>query len=555
MNELIKKYIDKIQNYNLELTTVTPIAVRTEEVFSPLVDYHIDGGKLYYIDTQRLANDIADKGWIEDYEAMVLEYSTQGEENGTVTQPKRKNHFIDEFLKNRSADIKTYLLNEKSVSCTLEKDDEWIQLRPTIKINDQPYIPASSIKGAIRTALIYSWLTENKNGTAALKDFIEKAKNDAVNKVKKINNLKHKRWILEKDKSEEEKKQPSPEIEKINEDIWEARNNGKQQIISVLNEFEEKISAIIFGINEGVSYNSASRFKLSDTLPLSLDNLFVGKLSKKYREDDKLAKKKKKEFTPSLQEFINKGISTQFNISIPQFELDWKNVDKNGYFAQKLWSNKGLKDIFIVMNKFSSDYLEYEIAKLRGFKESGEGKFFMKSGLSSLLQQFEEIKTSAKEIKFNESIICLGFGKSFFANTVALALRTTFHDEFRNIMDLLTKGMHPRIKEFPFSYYCISLDKIDYPLGWVKITDTNEILYQDDLEKSYTEAELKSGNQIEGVIVKLDKPHVKVKILVDGIEKEYNVQGKKNYEKSNPPLSVNQKCIFYYNSGNYNFNK
>ncbi len=92
------------------------------------------------------------------------------------------------------------------------------------------------------------------------------------------------------------------------------------------------------------------------------------------------------------------------------------------------------------------------------------------------------------------------------------------------------------------------------PLGLVKIID-NINDYPSNL-LSYTEEECYSGNPIKAKLLKKEKPHAKMLIIMEGKEKKVNVAGIKTFERDNSTqLIENQIYEIYYNSGIFNFNK
>ena len=112
MKELINKYIGGVQKHRLKIETLTPVAIRNGEILSPLTDYHIEGNRLYLLDTDKLMADIDQNNWLDDFESKVLEYSSNHSKR-TKTNAKKKNRFIADFLKEKGASIKSYLKEEK----------------------------------------------------------------------------------------------------------------------------------------------------------------------------------------------------------------------------------------------------------------------------------------------------------------------------------------------------------------------------------------------------------------------------------------------------------
>ncbi len=121
MNELINKYIGSVQKFRIQLETLTPVAVRSGEVLSPLTDYHIEGNKLYLIDTDKLMADINQNNCLDDFERKVLKYSGN-HSGGTETGAKKKKNFIANFLKEfYNSEISSEKLKSDIVKITIER--------------------------------------------------------------------------------------------------------------------------------------------------------------------------------------------------------------------------------------------------------------------------------------------------------------------------------------------------------------------------------------------------------------------------------------------------
>lgn len=559
MKDLINKYIGGIQKFQLRLEALTPVAIRSGEVLSPLTDYHIEGEKLYLLDTKKMMGDIAEKGWLDDFEARVLEYSGS-HSGGTEPNAKKKNYFVEGFLKEKDVSIKDYLNEENTRTCYIKTGQEWVQLHSTIKTNDQAYIPGSSIKGAIRTAVMYHWLTETDEGKAIFTDFINSLKEELVRRVSERQKISDKNFNAIKNNKITDKQRS---------DLKEKENSNKAWLINRFNEFENTISKQVFAESDG-KHNASSFFSVSDSLPLDNKNLTVSSLQKKYREnfETKRKREKKKKFTPSIQELINIDTQLEVSVSISSLELDKIIKDNIGY--QKGVNLSNLSELFKITKEFSLKYLDKEIGRLDGFKEEGDdkykGKSYEKSKVSELHNQLISLRNQLKLLANNETMICIGFGKSIFLNTVMMALpyhkrgddedksRPDPEDVIRNVVRIL-HPYHPANKYFPISYYTTNVKGKEYPLGWLKITNTNEAAYIEKPKNNYTEEELKSGNPLEAVFIRLGKPHSIVSICVKNEIKEFEVQGTKGFLKiDGNQLLSNNKCIVYWRNNFLNFN-
>ncbi len=520
MKELINKYIGGIQRFQLQLETLTPVAIRSGEVLSPLTDYHIEGNKLYLLDTDKLMNDIAQKNWLDDFEQKVQDYCGN-HSGGTETNAKKKNHFIADFLKEKGASIKPYLQEDKSRTSQLKTEDEWVQLHSTIKTANQAYIPGSSIKGAIRTAIMYHWLTETEEGKNKLAGFLE-TNTVAINNW--VKNIENKKFSRARAKDDPEKKS------EITRELRELENKCKSELLKSINKLEEDITNIIFGESEG-QYNASTLFKVSDSQLFDKVDLRVSSLQKKYREDEELKKKRNKEFTTSLQEFIDKGNDTTIEIAVSNLNLDWRENRENAYYADFTKDKKSLDKVFKGINRLSYDFLKFEIDRLNAFKNGEKSNTsYTKEKLASYHSVLEDLNKQLLNNKANSAITCVGFGKSVFLNTVLLAIRTLNWGTFTNVIKILHAN-HPKAKYFPISNYTTTVDSKDYPLGWVKITDTNEDAYQVEYElPNFELVSLKPGDTIQGVLTKRGTPS-KVQVSIDGVTETINASGLAKFEK------------------------
>lgn len=148
----------------LRLTTLSPLAISTGEKLSPYSDFVEDNNRLYLIDTRRVEAALADKpALLDDYVAGV----TAGMDSN------RSNFNLKTFLTNRlkltinDVSRRNYPLGNRAAGGVQQ------QLYTIMKTPlGLPYVPGSSLKGAIKTALLYDWLTKQPAGKQWLTDFL-----------------------------------------------------------------------------------------------------------------------------------------------------------------------------------------------------------------------------------------------------------------------------------------------------------------------------------------------------------------------------------------------
>lgn len=143
-----------IEKTKLKITTLTSTIIGSGAELSPYSDYIVDGNKIGFIDKHKSQTAIAaNDRWLDEY--------VQGVAMG--------------YDNNRSEfDLKSFLINNKVVHkiddiiasrCdTVISNNNKLSIKSVIKSPlQEPYFPGSSIKGALKTVLMYNWLKTNKD--------------------------------------------------------------------------------------------------------------------------------------------------------------------------------------------------------------------------------------------------------------------------------------------------------------------------------------------------------------------------------------------------------
>lgn len=136
------------------IEVLTPVNIGSGEVLSQFSDYVYEDGYVYYLDHDMLLNELLKKPNSEEMiDKFVLIVKNQAKGN-------LKDRFkLKAFLDDAGLDYKKYsALRKKAVSDEIK---EQIQLH--IKSGGLPYIPGSSLKGAIRTALISFFFKDSED--------------------------------------------------------------------------------------------------------------------------------------------------------------------------------------------------------------------------------------------------------------------------------------------------------------------------------------------------------------------------------------------------------
>ena len=159
----------------LRITTVTPVTIGSGVELSPYADYITDNEQICFIDKKKMVEKIMQKG--ESY----LDQYVYGVAN-------KMDNNRSEF------DLKSYLLNNEIVKsiddvissrCPLTGNfNNKLPVKGIVKSPlAKPYFPGSSIKGALKTVLMYNWLKTNENAEKTIKKVINDGNFDWLEKL------------------------------------------------------------------------------------------------------------------------------------------------------------------------------------------------------------------------------------------------------------------------------------------------------------------------------------------------------------------------------------
>jgi CRISPR-associated protein Csm5 len=161
------------QTYPLQLTTLTPVCIGTGNKLSPYADYVIDEQrkKIYYIDQELVKNKLAK-------EPNLIDEYVEGVANGMDNN--RSSFNLKNFLKNR-LNIDVHKEHRLQLDCEAKGSKELYTIVKNAGL--QPYVPGSSLKGAVKTALLYDWLVNEAGGKKAVESLLKNSRDENANEV------------------------------------------------------------------------------------------------------------------------------------------------------------------------------------------------------------------------------------------------------------------------------------------------------------------------------------------------------------------------------------
>ncbi|MGC9188962.1 MAG: type III-A CRISPR-associated RAMP protein Csm5, partial [Sulfurihydrogenibium sp.] len=325
-----------------------------------------------------------------------------------ISSIKRNPHYQDltNFLKQ---DIKPlYTLNVSGSLKRRGKDGnlEFKEVWEFIKVNSNPYIPGSEIKGAIRTAILYHMLKNN-----------ESLKQKLLEELKKL--------------SEDFKKALSIQDERERE---KEKKKLKSRAQKILEELENKV----FSDGSKDGKKDFMRFiSVSDTKPKNPEEAL-------YVCDIKIINTSRSFFDP--HELLKVGQKFEFRLDIL-----WDDLYRN--YIVKDFNFKSFEDIQAVCNEFANDLINHEI---EFFSKNVYGK--EKVDIKKVVDFYKGLKEKAK----NGFLLRLGKHQGFLSLTVNLIVKHSDENLFKSIYPLL---VHKGYGNNPAKSRKLTFN--DEPLGWV----------------------------------------------------------------------------------------
>lgn len=134
------------------ITTLTPVSIGDGNTLSAFADYVLEKGKIHYINQQIIRDKMGKNPELIDF---YVEGMIRGKSNTTNTFDLK--NFIFNRLKLTLQQAALYSIEAKNVS---GKKEFYTVVK---NAGQSPYIPGSTLKGAIKTTLLYDWLIDAEN--------------------------------------------------------------------------------------------------------------------------------------------------------------------------------------------------------------------------------------------------------------------------------------------------------------------------------------------------------------------------------------------------------
>ncbi len=438
----MKQPTNHILSRRIQIETLSPISIGDGEVLSPYTDF--------------IFNDNQDSIHLLDKTSIVKQIGEKEKVKGGLMK-----EYIDgiysSFNNNRSEfNLKHFLVERMEMNTTNEafrtikqyglREDRRREIKTMVKDNGQPYISGSTLKGGIKAALLYDWMLENKEGQAAF----DKAMRELINVYDKC------RRELEDIEYLARKARPS------RDDKFEIRQLKKRIDQKGGRDLKRTFNRIIDGFLT----------KEPKNFPRDFNHLRVSDSTLMEEERTIFQAVKRLHYTKQINipinlEAIEPESQAEFSLKIiPQFNhsgLDYLN------------SEKSLEELFHRINIFHRHNIGLELDYLDWSTQFENAKGEERRSFRNYQNFLEDLYLKIKNVLPNEAYMCIGFGKSFFYNSIGLLAYDwegkqddSQSDEipvFQKYWQLFFLGNDGQ-KDFPLTR---TVTNEGIPMGWVKI--------------------------------------------------------------------------------------
>ena len=381
------------QKYQLQ--TVTPVHIGSGETLS-----HIDGcytnGRWYHVDLEKvLAHPSTDL-------------------NALTSDMAQRGFRWERYLRQHNTD----LLELSAYNLPCPQNPEEVEIREAIKtVGTHPYIPGSTLKGAIRTALLGEILNQSddiyRESASQLENLIDRG----------------------------------------------ARGNPRRE------QPARRIESLAFGKDPNRDLLRA--LHVSDTMPLDSDTLEIGMAwTVTLNQNDQLVQKKDRgqEYKNFVQQ-IQAGQRLTFTLKID--ELLFREREKTRLGFSEL-QEKTLRDIAEVCRSATDDLMR------------GEQEFFDDYNLSEIANVYDKLIDLNNTLPEGAFLLQIGWGTGYHANTVTSLftndeespedLQMDLRERFR-LGESRSRRGHYDERKFPKTRRILYRgENPTVPLGWIKIS-------------------------------------------------------------------------------------
>ena len=418
--------------YTLTIESPVCIAADKSQELSPYADYVLskDQREIWYIDQPKLEGilgQVENRHLIETYTEALLSLDNN-----------RSNLNLKSFLDTHLPRENVYRNKVKNVGI---KPSNRLNVKPIIKSAGRPYIPGSTLKGVLRTALLYDWLQNTEEGNHELKKAYQLIE-QASNIYSRLAPLRAKRRRRERMNGNEFR---------LFRDL-EKQLQKKLKFLLNENEFFGKV-------NDEYSAPDSQHLKVRDT-PFFEATAFGVYNSSRIRLNPLLGKGRgQKNEIPQPREALLQGEETSLEVVLHTNRLSHQ---------PKFWvkfKQDAHSQLLTSVRNFSRASIGLELYYLEEAEDMPDS-----TGRGALIRFYDDLYSRSES---GETFMRIGMGKTYFDNSLGLALMNYAEDKHNKgerafkVFRELVLGVAPQKFFFPVTRTVAKGPSL--PFGWIKI--------------------------------------------------------------------------------------
>lgn len=386
------------EKYSLNI--ITPVFIGNNSYLSPYADYFFLNNRIYYLTDESFISNLTNNNLSEYLNNFY----------NTISSNKR-NFDLYEILKQINVD--PIAAAGYSVPCLINPENR--NIRKTIATSHKVIIPGSSIKGAIRIAILYDYLKNTDMGQKSLEVYIRKLSTTVQlfqGKQKEVLSLESSQKYLKS---------------------YKDKQNYKRKIDSILLPIRQRMNTFL-RLLESDLYGNNPEFDFMKFLAIS-DSNSISKEQCIYIDEVRRIRLKDKRTIgfSQLAEIIKEGTKFEFTISL--------NKLNNTVFNLEYFSGITIQKILEMVNSFSREQIKNEINLYKNDSAFKNIIMFNNKLLDQLIKKY---------------LLRLGANKTFLFNTVSSMIPENIFTSFREIMRIgenpltgkLVRGRFPSTLRF-----------------------------------------------------------------------------------------------------------
>ncbi|GIV39380.1 MAG: hypothetical protein KatS3mg033_1180 [Thermonema sp.] len=480
----------------VELRVLTPVHIGSHNDYQPF-DYFVYNQKVYFQPEALVQRFLSEQepALVEEYVAHVDAYAKKlADAHHNREQNKLRNDSsFAAFLQKKDPALK-----EKFAACLERWGRQPVplhsegypgqQIRAHQKVNGQPYIPASSLKGAIRTALFYDYLTRRADKKAleeSISRALRQAKEKGTEKEKIDAGIEHTAFYagVEKNKTIKYTDEKFDVLKFLR--LSDAMPAGQAPRLVI-----NKVQICI--LKDG-SINTQGQAPWAEVIAedsrfvfdLDIDLPAMAALRKLWDAGNDQIRTK--------EGIIWKDIAKKMRHA---FDFDWQNFDPHSTESLQAARKKILTHLWNAIRRFSAAQLEHDYRWLETLKPHVRSNPMLFNGLKNtyqnLLKQLQE-----------HCLLHVGYATGFHGTTFFLALQDI--KDYIYLLENYKIGLPPKVTaegsymntaRFPKSRRILSTPQADAPMGWIELLPEETIDLQPLALQGGQEAEAQSKVEV-----------------------------------------------------------